>query len=68
MRSLIIYPKTKKQLAAVKAILKALNVPFLIEERYDPEFVAKIERSKKEVAEGKYTVYDPSKSLLENIS
>ena len=68
MDKLIVYPKTKKQLNAVKAILKGLDVPFTLEEGYDPEFVAKIERSKKEYAAGNYIVYDPTKSLFKNIT
>lgn len=57
METLIVYPKNQKQLAAVEAVLKALNVTFLKEEaaEYDPDFVAKIETSKKEVQEGKVT-------------
>ena len=47
MLTLLIHPKDKAQEKIVKAILKALKVPFEIEPEsnespYDPEFVAKI--------------------------
>lgn len=55
METLLVYPKKKKELQAVKAVLKALNIRFeaKTEEVYDPEFVAKIEESRREIAEGK---------------
>lgn len=57
MQTLIVQPKDRKELAAVKAALKALGVSFKKEEvePYDPEFVAKIERSRQEVKEGKFS-------------
>ena len=57
MQTLIVQPKNRKELAAVEAALKALAVSFKKEEvePYDPEFVAKIERSKAEVSAGKTT-------------
>lgn len=56
MEILIVHPTTQKQLEAVEAVLKALDVAFQKEESpYDPEFVAKIEQSKKQVKEGKTT-------------
>ncbi|HYK75805.1 MAG TPA: DUF2683 family protein [Daejeonella sp.] len=56
MEILIIHPKNQKQLDAVVAVLKALDVAFQKEESpYDPEFVAKIEQSKQEIKEGKIT-------------
>lgn len=61
MQTLIVQPKDRKQLAAVKAALKALGVSFKKEEvePYDPEFVAKILKSKAEVIAGKTTVVKP---------
>jgi hypothetical protein len=46
METLIVQPKTKEQLAAIKAFMKALKIDFKVEEKspYDPEFVAKINR------------------------
>lgn len=61
MQTLIVQPKNRKELAAVKAALKALGVSFKKEEvgPYDPEFVAKIEKSKADVRAGKTTVVKP---------
>ena len=57
MEKLIVQPKNQKQLAAIKAFLKALDVSFRKEEEspYNKDFVAKIERSKGEVKKGKVT-------------
>lgn len=62
MEAIIIHPENKEQLNAVKAVLKALKVPFekakvlkgsLKEESpYDPEFVKKIRESEKAVKRG----------------
>ena len=35
---------------------------------YNPDFVAKIKESQKQVAEGKFIVLNPKKSLWENLS
>ena len=58
METLIVRPKNQKQLAAVEAVLKALNVAFQKEEEndYNPVFVEKIKRSEKNFEEGKYTI------------
>ncbi|WP_175635704.1 DUF2683 family protein [Pedobacter ghigonis] len=46
METLIIHPKNKEQLSAIKAFIKALKIDFTTEKsRYKPEFVAKIKRS-----------------------
>ncbi|MDR6783348.1 hypothetical protein ABIE26_000164 [Pedobacter africanus] len=43
METLIVQPKTKEQLAAIKAFMKALKIDFKSEKSpYDPEFVAKV--------------------------
>ncbi len=57
METLIVHPKDQKQLAAVKAVLKALNVDFKKEKEspYNPEFVAKIKRAEKNFKDGKFT-------------
>jgi hypothetical protein len=57
MEALIVEPKNKKELTAIKAVLKALDVSFRTgeESTYDPEFVAKIKRSEQQVKEGKVT-------------
>ena len=56
-----VHPKDKAQATAVKAFFKALKVPFETEPEsndspYDPKFVAKILKSKKNFAEGKFSV------------
>jgi hypothetical protein len=54
METLIARPANKEQLIALKAFMKALKVDFKIEKSpYDPEFVAKIEKSRQEIKEGK---------------
>ncbi len=57
METLIVQPKNQKQLAAIEAVLKALNITFEREGNYyDPEFVAKIKKSEKNFKEGKFTI------------
>ena len=49
------YTEDASQIEAVKAFMKALKIKFEIskEKPYNPEFVAKIERSKQEFKDGK---------------
>jgi len=62
------HPKNKEQLSALKAIAKALKVEFeTTENPYNPDFVAKIKESTKQVQEGKFTTLDPDKSVWENL-
>lgn len=53
----IAHPKTEEESKAIKAFLKALDINFeeTTEEEspYDPEFVAKIQKSRKQAREGK---------------
>ena len=61
MSTFIVTAETPLQERALKALLKALEMPYKAqkEERpYNPEFVAKIERAEKQISEGKYTVID----------
>jgi len=54
METLIVQPKTKEQLAAIKAFMKALKIDFKSEKSpYDPEFVAKINRGVEAARKGK---------------
>lgn len=57
METLKVHTKDKEQLKTVKAILKALKVPFEAsrEDPYDPEFVAEIKESERQMKEGKKT-------------
>ena len=60
MEVIILRPKTKRQLSIFKNIAMEMGIPFEIinnnENPYDPEFVAKIMRSKKDFEEGRVTV------------
>ena len=68
METVIMHPKNKEQLSALKAFAKALKVDFETEKSpYNPEFVAKIKESLKRVEAGQYITLDPNKSLWENI-
>jgi len=54
METVIAHPANKEQLNALKAFMKALKVDFQVEKSpYNPEFVAKIEKSRQEIKEGK---------------
>ena len=54
METLILRPKTKEQVAAFKAMAKALKVDFETEKSpYDPEFVKKILQGREDVKNGK---------------
>ncbi len=56
MESIIIRPKNKKQVTAIKNFLKAFDIPFVPEkDTYNPEFVAKIKESEQQIREGKST-------------
>ena len=53
MATLIVHPGNKEQLLALKAFMKAFNVSFTEEKSgYDPEFVAKIQKSREQVKNG----------------
>lgn len=52
----IIHTDTPEQESALKAFVKALKMKFEITDNpYNPEFVAKIEKSRKQAREGKTT-------------
>jgi hypothetical protein len=56
MTTFTVYTDDKEQLKAVKAVLKALKVKFEIskdDKPYNPEFIAKIEKGRKDILEGK---------------
>jgi hypothetical protein len=53
METLIVHPKNKEQLLALKTFMKAFKISF--EENgspYNPEFVAKIQESRRQVKRG----------------
>ncbi|MBC8110471.1 MAG: hypothetical protein H7Y04_05365 [Verrucomicrobia bacterium] len=55
MEAIKAYPRDNSQIKALKAFMKALNIKFEVtqESPYDPEFVSKIEASRKQAQEGK---------------
>jgi len=54
METLIVQPKTKEQLKALKAFIKALKIDFKLQESpYDPEFVEKIQQGREDIKNGK---------------
>ena len=58
MEALILYPKSKEQILAFKAMAKALEVDFKLEKSpYDPDFVAKIKQSQQDLKDGKGTEF-----------
>lgn len=55
METLIVQPKTKEQLTALKAVIKALKIDFRSEksDTYNPEFVDKILQGREDIQNGK---------------
>ena len=55
---IIVHPGSDDKFEALKAVLKALKIKFEItkEKPYNPEFVAKIEKSREQHKKGEYTV------------
>jgi hypothetical protein len=53
----IVHPANEEQVNALKAFVKALKIKFEVtsDKAYHPDFVAKIQKSKKEIEEGKFT-------------
>ncbi len=52
----IVHPENAEQVNALKAFINALNIKFEIssEPNYDPDFVAKIKKSREEFQTGNY--------------
>lgn len=52
----IAHPKTSEQVSALKAFMQALKIKFEVskEDSYNPEFVAKIEESKRQYENGDF--------------
>ncbi|WAC41429.1 DUF2683 family protein [Pedobacter sp. SL55] len=59
METLVMHPANKEQLAALKAIAKALKIPFekKEEEQYDPAFVKMIKDAEER---GQFNEVDPN--------
>ena len=61
METIILHPKNKSQLSLLKKLAKEMGVTFETkkqaeEETYNPEFVAKIMRSREDSENGRVTV------------
>jgi len=54
METLIVKPKTKEQLTALKAFIKAFKIEYKSEKSpYDPEFAEKILQGREDIKNGK---------------
>lgn len=54
METMIMHPKNKEQLSALKAIAKALKIDFETEKSpYNPEFVKEILQAREDIKNGK---------------
>ena len=69
MESLLVQPKTRKQLTAIKSFLKALGVDFKYAEQtereksinlYGKDFVEKIEQADEDIKAGRTVTYSMS--------
>ena len=60
MATLTIHPESGEQLQAIKTVLKAMKIPFEKqkekESSYNPEFIKKINESKKQFENGEFDV------------
>lgn len=56
MEAILLHPSTKEQLEAIKALAKALKMPFETRAEgspYDPEFVKQILQAEEDIKNGK---------------
>jgi hypothetical protein len=61
METLIVKPKSKEQLTALKAIMKVLKVDFISEKNAgNPEFTAKMKQSEEDIKAGRTTKIEPA--------
>lgn len=70
MTTLTIETEDEEILKAVKALLKGFDVSFQekTESPYDPEFVAKIRRSEKQIEQGKTTEFESGTNLSDLVN
>jgi len=53
-QNIIVHPSNAQEMSVIKAFFEALKIKFEVKDSpYDPEFVAKIENSRRQAAEGK---------------
>jgi hypothetical protein len=59
-RDIIVHPSNEQEMSVIKAFFEALKIKFEVakDSPYDPEFVDKIEKSRKQAAEGKTVKID----------
>jgi hypothetical protein len=59
-RDIIVHPSNAQEMSVIKAFFEALKIKFEVakDSPYDPEFVDKIEKSRKQAAEGKTVKID----------
>ena len=65
MEALIVYPENKEQLAALKAVMKAMKITFEQKSEVYPDYVINgIKESIKQAEEGKLTPYTGIRDML----
>ncbi len=65
MDALIVYPENKEQLAAMKAVMKAMKISFEQKNEIYPDYVVKgVKESLKQAKEGKLTQYTGVRDML----
>jgi len=59
-QDIIVHPANAQEMSVIKAFFEALKIKFEVakDSPYDPEFVAKIEKSRKQAAKGKTVKID----------
>jgi len=59
-QNIIVHPANEKELSVIKAFFEALKIKFEFtqDSPYNPEFVAKINKSREQAAEGKTVKID----------
>ena len=59
-QDIIVHPSNAQEMSVIKAFFEALKIKFEVakDSPYDPEFVDKIEKSRKQAAEGKTVKID----------
>ena len=69
MDTIIVHPKSKKQMETVEAILRALDVSFKKEETgsYSPKFVKTVLESYEKAKKGDVVIIDNPKNIWPNI-
>jgi len=66
MNELIVYPETKEQLIALKAVMKAMKISFEQKNDVYPDHViAGVKESLKQADQGQLTPYDGIRNMLD---